>query len=92
MSPDELAETRCADAPANLVSHGNRRVGLRASPAVTTLRSAINKAAHSEPFAAALTGLGLDLAYLDGPDFATFWEADIKQVEAAVRAIGKVQG
>jgi tripartite-type tricarboxylate transporter receptor subunit TctC len=61
-------------------------------PAVTTLRSAIDKAAHSEPFAAALTGLGLDLAYLDGPDFATFWEVDIKRVEGAVRAIGKVQG
>jgi len=59
---------------------------------VTTLRSAINKAAHSEQFTTALTNLGLDLAYLDGPDFATFWDADTKRVEAAVRAIGRVQG
>ena len=34
----------------------------------------------------------LDLGYLDGPDFASFWEADIKRVEQAVRAIGRVQG
>jgi tripartite-type tricarboxylate transporter receptor subunit TctC len=57
---------------------------------VTTLRTAIGKAAHSDAFTAALANLGLDLAYLDGPDFATFWDAEIKRVEAAVRAIGRV--
>src|SRR5262245_13226593 len=60
------------------------------APVVTTLRTAIGKAAHSEPYTAALKNAGLDLAYLDGPDFATFWEADIKRVEEAVRSIGKV--
>jgi tripartite-type tricarboxylate transporter receptor subunit TctC len=59
-------------------------------PIVTTLRTAIGKAAHSDAFTAALANLGLDLAYLDGPDFATFWDAEIKRVEAAVRAIGRV--
>ena len=59
---------------------------------VTTLRNAINTAAHSDQFTTTLTSLGLDLAYLDGPDFGTFWEADIKRVEAAVQAIGRVQG
>ncbi len=59
---------------------------------VTTLRSAINTAAHSQQFTTTLTSLGLDLAYLDGPDFGTFWEADIKRVEAAVHSIGRVQG
>jgi tripartite-type tricarboxylate transporter receptor subunit TctC len=62
------------------------------APIVTTLRSAIDKAAHSEQYTATLTNLGLDLAFLDGPDFATFWETDIKRVEQAVRAIGRVQG
>jgi tripartite-type tricarboxylate transporter receptor subunit TctC len=57
---------------------------------VSTLRTAIDKAAHSDQYAAALAGAGLDLAYLDGPDFATFWDADIKRVELAVRAIGRV--
>jgi tripartite-type tricarboxylate transporter receptor subunit TctC len=59
---------------------------------VTTLRSAIDKATHSDQFTTALGNLGLDLAYLDGPDFGTFWDADIKRVGEAVRAIGRVQG
>jgi tripartite-type tricarboxylate transporter receptor subunit TctC len=59
-------------------------------PIVATLRGAIGKAARSEQFAGALANAGLDLAYLDGPDFAAFWEADIKRIEAAVRAIGRV--
>jgi tripartite-type tricarboxylate transporter receptor subunit TctC len=59
---------------------------------VSTLRTAIDKAAHNGQFTATLANLGLDLAYLDGPDFGTFWEADIKQMEQAVHAIGRVQG
>ena len=31
-------------------------------------------------------------AYLDQPDFAKFWDADAKRVEAAVHSIGKVEG
>jgi tripartite-type tricarboxylate transporter receptor subunit TctC len=59
---------------------------------VSTLGSAIDKAAHGDQFTATLANLGLDLAYLNGADFATFWEADIKRVGEAVRAIGRVQG
>ncbi len=59
---------------------------------VTTLRSAIDKAAHSQQFTGTLANLGLDLAYLDGPDFGTFWDDDIKRIGEAVRAIGRVQG
>jgi len=54
---------------------------------VSTLRSSINAAAHSDQFTTTLTSVGLDLAYLDGPDFGTFWDADIKRIEAAVHAI-----
>jgi tripartite-type tricarboxylate transporter receptor subunit TctC len=59
---------------------------------ISTLRTAIDKAAHSEQFTSTLANLGLDLAYLDGPDFGTFWDADIKRIGEAVRAIGRVQG
>jgi tripartite-type tricarboxylate transporter receptor subunit TctC len=59
---------------------------------VSTLGGAIDKAAHNDQFTATLANLGLDLAYLNGADFATFWEADIKRVGEAVRAIGRVQG
>ena len=60
------------------------------APIVATLRSTIDKAAHGEQFTGALANIGLDLAYLDGPEFGTFWDAEIKRIEAAVRAIGKV--
>jgi tripartite-type tricarboxylate transporter receptor subunit TctC len=59
-------------------------------PVVSTLGTAIDKAAHGDQFSAALATLGLDLAYLDGPAFATFWDAEIKRIEQAVRAIGRV--
>jgi tripartite-type tricarboxylate transporter receptor subunit TctC len=54
------------------------------------LRDALNKAAHTDQFKGALTNLGQELDYLDQPDFAKFWDADAKRIEAAVQAIGKV--
>jgi tripartite-type tricarboxylate transporter receptor subunit TctC len=59
---------------------------------ITYLRDNIKKAAHSPQFATALTNLGQDLAYLDQPEFKTFWDADTKRIEDAVRQIGKVDG
>jgi hypothetical protein len=35
--------------------------------------------------------LGLDLEYMDAPEFAKFWAKDSKSVVAAVDAIGKVK-
>jgi hypothetical protein len=29
---------------------------------------------------------------MDQPEFAAFWETDTKRIEAAIRAIGKVEG
>ena len=60
--------------------------------AVTYLREALQKAANTEQFKAALANLGQDLAYMDQPEFAQFWEADTKRIEAAIRSIGKVEG
>jgi len=58
----------------------------------TVLRSAIDKAAHAPPFTTAISNLGQELAYLDGPDFQKFWDIDGKRVDEAVKAIGRVQG
>jgi tripartite-type tricarboxylate transporter receptor subunit TctC len=58
----------------------------------TTLRAAIDKAAHSEAFMTAISNLGQELAYFDGPDFQKFWDVDGKRVDEAVIAIGRVQG
>ena len=58
----------------------------------TVLRAAIDKAAHSPAFMSAMSNLGQELAYLDGPDFQKFWEIDGKRVDEAVKGIGRVQG
>jgi tripartite-type tricarboxylate transporter receptor subunit TctC len=59
------------------------------APIVTTLRSAIDKAVHSEQFTATLTNVGQELAYLDGPDFQKFWDIDGKRTDEAVVLIGR---
>jgi tripartite-type tricarboxylate transporter receptor subunit TctC len=58
--------------------------------AVKTLRENVGKVAKSDQFKTAITNIGDEVAYLDGPDFAKFWDEDAKRVEAAVQAIGKV--
>jgi tripartite-type tricarboxylate transporter receptor subunit TctC len=59
---------------------------------VSYLRGVLKTAAHSQQFKAALANLGQELDYMDQPEFAVFWEADTKRIEAAIRAIGKVEG
>jgi tripartite-type tricarboxylate transporter receptor subunit TctC len=57
---------------------------------IAFMRDAINKAGHGDQFKGALTNLGLELAYLDQPDFRKFWDADAKRIEDAIRQIGRV--
>jgi tripartite-type tricarboxylate transporter receptor subunit TctC len=59
------------------------------APIVTTLRTAINKAVHSDQFKTTLTNAGQELAYLDGPDFQKFWDIDGKKTDEAVILIGR---
>ncbi len=58
--------------------------------AVMTVRSAMDKAVHTDNFKTTLTNIGLELAYLDGPDFAKFWADDARRVIEAVDIIGRV--
>ena len=59
---------------------------------VSTLSSAIEKAASSEQFKSTVANVGLEGGYLNAADFAKFWDADAKLAEEAVQLIGKVQG
>jgi len=61
-------------------------------PIINTLRQAVDKAAHSKQFLDTLGNLGQELAYMDQPEFATFWAADARRQEDAINAIGRVQG
>jgi tripartite-type tricarboxylate transporter receptor subunit TctC len=58
---------------------------------VNVLRPALGKAANSDQYKGVLKNLGLELAYMDQPEFAKFWAEDAKRVVAAVQSIGKVQ-
>ena len=46
----------------------------------------------SDQFKTAINNIGDEVAYLDSAGFAKFWDEDAKRVEAAVHAIGRVQG
>ncbi len=59
---------------------------------VTKLRQVLNQASHSDLFKTAVANLGQELGYQDQPEFAKFWDTDAERIEAAVRAIGRVQG
>jgi tripartite-type tricarboxylate transporter receptor subunit TctC len=56
---------------------------------VATLRAALGGAVQSDRFTAALANAGQELAYLDGPDFQKFWDADGKRTDEAVISIGR---
>jgi tripartite-type tricarboxylate transporter receptor subunit TctC len=58
---------------------------------VAYLRAALRRAAHSDQFTSTLANVGLDLAYLDQPEFIKFWDEDAERIETAIRQIGRVQ-
>jgi len=60
--------------------------------AVKVVSDAIAKAIAGEQFKIAIANIGDEVAYLDPAAFAKFWDEDAKRVEAAVHAIGRVQG
>ena len=62
------------------------------APIIKVLREAIKQAATGDQFKTAITNIGDEVAYLDQAEFAKFWDEDAKRVEAAVHAIGRVQG
>jgi len=53
-------------------------------------RDASKKAIADENFKKAIANLGQEVAFMDQPEFRTFWDADAKRVEDAVRSIGRV--
>jgi tripartite-type tricarboxylate transporter receptor subunit TctC len=59
-------------------------------PVVARLREATREAVATPQFAATIKGIGDEVAYLDQPEFAKFWDEDAKRVESAVHSIGRV--
>jgi tripartite-type tricarboxylate transporter receptor subunit TctC len=59
---------------------------------IDRLRAEVRKVTATEQFKAAMTNIGDQVAYLDQPEFAKFWDEDARRVESAVQSIGKVGG
>jgi tripartite-type tricarboxylate transporter receptor subunit TctC len=60
--------------------------------AVAKIRAETAKAVANEQFRKSITNIGDVVAHLDQAEFRSFWDADAKRVEAAVKSIGKVGG
>jgi tripartite-type tricarboxylate transporter receptor subunit TctC len=61
-------------------------------PVVTKIRDFSRQVAMTEKFKELMANIGQEVAYQDQAEFKTFWDADAKRVEDAVRLIGKVEG
>ncbi len=59
-------------------------------PIIDRWRTETKTAVQAPAFVAAMTNIGEEIAYLDQPEFKTFWDLDSKRVEEAVRVIGKI--
>jgi tripartite-type tricarboxylate transporter receptor subunit TctC len=59
---------------------------------IAKVRDGVKQAVATEQFKTAIKNIGDEVAYLDQPEFAKFWDEDAKRVEAAVHSIGRVQG
>ena len=59
---------------------------------IATLRPLVKQVAETEQFKTAMHNIGEEVAYLDQPQFAKFWDEDARRVEEAVHLIGRVQG
>ena len=59
---------------------------------IDRLRAEVKKVAAADQFKTMMRNIGDQVAYLDQPEFAKFWDEDAKRVEGAVQSIGKVGG
>ncbi len=60
-------------------------------PVVQRLRAAAKKAANDPQVLGVIQKAGSPMAYLDAPEFQTYWNADAKEMVQAVRKIGRVE-
>jgi hypothetical protein len=57
---------------------------------VEAIRNGVHVAAHGKEFQDALVKVNAEFAYLDGPAFVAWWEAESKMLADEVRKIGKI--
>ncbi|MEA2933702.1 MAG: hypothetical protein QOD74_348 [Variibacter sp.] len=61
-------------------------------PIISYWRNTLKQVVLADQFKGMMTNIGQEIAYLDAPEFKTFWDKDAQRVEEAVRQVGRVQG
>jgi tripartite-type tricarboxylate transporter receptor subunit TctC len=61
------------------------------APIQTRLRDAVRQAAHDPDFTAAMQKVATPVAYLDAPEFRTYWDRDAARLKIALEKIGRVE-
>jgi len=56
-----------------------------------TIREAVKQAVNSTEFKTAMEKIETPIAYLDAPEFQTFWDKDAKMLADAIKRIGKIE-
>jgi tripartite-type tricarboxylate transporter receptor subunit TctC len=61
------------------------------APMVAAITAAVRAAATSDDFKGAMQKINAELAYIDGKEFADWWERESAMLAAEVKAIGKIE-
>jgi len=61
------------------------------SSVMKTIREAVKQAVNSTEFKTAMEKIETPIAYLDAPEFQTFWDKDAKMLADAIKRIGKIE-
>ena len=61
------------------------------SSVMKTIREAVKQAVNSTEFKTAMEKIETPIAYLDAPEFQTFWDKDAKMLADAIKRVGKVE-
>ncbi len=61
------------------------------APVIARLRAAMREAAADASFKEDMTRAGIEMRFLDGPQFATFWQQDADAMIQLARTLGKIQ-
>lgn len=60
-------------------------------PVIDTLRAAVKRSMSDPEFVKSMEKINTPIAYLDAPEFKTFWDKDAAKLARVIQKIGKVQ-
>ncbi|MEK7364734.1 MAG: tripartite tricarboxylate transporter substrate-binding protein, partial [candidate division NC10 bacterium] len=61
------------------------------APVLKVLRDAVRQAVEDPDFKGAMAKIETPVAYLDAPQFQTFWDKDAKMLADAIKRVGRIE-